>query len=825
MTQCAQVRAISCRCHFHAHHFCCVYARMLERQVHQGRMTIPGAAEPINVAVMRVRVGSMAAEAEVLLGLGRHPNLVRFFGICLDGEDELLVTELAPEGSLSALMERLEDEGTVIPPSHKHAMLQQVVNGLGALADAKVIHRDLAARNVLVFVFDPNDVARTLVKVSDFGLAVNGHTATHRYVEGGDRPIRYLPPEALRRGRYSEKSDVWAFGVLAWELLTNGEIPYFEVLEDAIIGRVCGGLRLERPTRDGCGCTDELWRLLTSCWEELPAARPTFAQLAIRLGQQQRPPSPPRDVGVGEGETVSGGNVAAAAAPRTAAVVAPTVAAAATAAAAATRHVAAVVADTAVEVLPPSQPEPPTSVPSDAEYAAGLDALSGRNGVPRDAARARRLFEAAAGRGHARAQGELGRMLVCGFGGGMIDLHEAARVLQLAVDNGDEDAFRDIASVFWNGLGVPKNRDRAAEFCRGQIVRWRARATRADVVAQFCLGWCYANGTGVPQDHHEAVRLYRLAAVQGYVHAQFSLAGHYSFGTGVAQDHSEAVRLLRLAAEQEHAYAQCALGDLFESGTGVTQDHHGAVRLYRLAAEQGHAAAQCALGMCYKNGTGVTRDTVRARRLFEEAAGQSHAPSQRELGRMLVCGFGGGMIDVHEAARVLQLAVDNGDEDACRDLASLFWNGRGVAQDRYRAFELCMGRISGWTARATHSDKVAQFCLGWCYTNGSGIAQDHHEAVRLFSLAAEQGYVHAQLSLAEHCCLGIGVTQDHHEAARLYHIAAEQEYAHAQFMLGRFFENGTGVDLDHQEAIRLYRLAAEQGYAGAQESLQRLSAE
>jgi TPR repeat protein len=81
------------------------------------------------------------------------------------------------------------------------------------------------------------------------------------------------------------------------------------------------------------------------------------------------------------------------------------------------------------------------------------------------------------------------------------------------------------------------------------------------------------------------------------------------------------------------------------------------------------------------------------------------------------------------------------------------------------------------------------------------------------------------LSLAEHCCLGIGVTQDHHEAARLYHIAAEQEYAHAQFMLGRFFENGTGVDLDHQEAIRLYRLAAEQGYAGAQESLQRLSAE
>jgi hypothetical protein len=55
--------------------------------------------------------------------------------------------------------------------------------------------------------------------------------------------------------------------------------------------------------------------------------------------------------------------------------------------------------------------------PGDADYAAGIDALEWRNGVAKDAVRARRLLEEAAGRGHARAQGELGRMLKSGLGG------------------------------------------------------------------------------------------------------------------------------------------------------------------------------------------------------------------------------------------------------------------------------------------------------------------------------------------------------------------------------------------------------------------------
>ena len=92
----------------------------------------------------------------------------------------------------------------------------------------------------------------------------------------------------------------------------------------------------------------------------------------------------------------------------------------------------------------------------------------------------------------------------------------------------------------------------------------------------------------------------------------------YANGTGVAQDHTEAVRLYRLAADQS-ARAQVNLGRMYEDGTGVSQDHTEAVRFYRLAADQGYATAQCYLGMMYCDGTGIPQDLAKAAWLFKLA--------------------------------------------------------------------------------------------------------------------------------------------------------------------------------------------------------------
>jgi hypothetical protein len=152
--------------------------------------------------------------------------------------------------------------------------------------------------------------------------------------------------------------------------------------------------------------------------------------------------------------------------------------------------------------------------------------------------------------------------------------------------------------------------------------------------AQFSLGACYEDGTGVPQDDAEAVRWYRLAADQGHAKARFNIGVFYKNGTGVVQDDAEAVRWCRLAADQGHAKAQFNIGVCYENGTGVAQDDAEALRWYRLAAEQGNAGAQFNIGVFYKKGIVVVQDDAEALRWWRLAAVQGHANALQILAHL-----------------------------------------------------------------------------------------------------------------------------------------------------------------------------------------------
>jgi hypothetical protein len=85
--------------------------------------------------------------------------------------------------------------------------------------------------------------------------------------------------------RYSEKSDVWAFGVTSWEIFTEGSIPYFDMSQDdRVIAHVCGGGRLKREELT-VACHENVWSIISSCWADTAADRPPFSRLVLLLAK------------------------------------------------------------------------------------------------------------------------------------------------------------------------------------------------------------------------------------------------------------------------------------------------------------------------------------------------------------------------------------------------------------------------------------------------------------------------------------------------------------------------------------------------------------
>src|SRR5262245_48708312 len=114
------------------------------------------------------------------------------------------------------------------------------------LAKHKIVHRDLATRNVLLKRYSH-------IEVSDFGLSalLEGDTRSPQKI-----PFRWVPLECLTdlsAKLYCEASDVWAFGVTCWEILTFAELPYRSLLLDpktalsTLTRFLNNGNRLEKP--------------------------------------------------------------------------------------------------------------------------------------------------------------------------------------------------------------------------------------------------------------------------------------------------------------------------------------------------------------------------------------------------------------------------------------------------------------------------------------------------------------------------------------------------------------------------------------------------
>ncbi|KAK6644096.1 hypothetical protein RUM43_000362 [Polyplax serrata] len=223
------------------------------------------------VAVKTLKDSSEAAQkllTEALLMTSlRHENLVEMLGLVFSSNHIYLVTEYMSKGSL---VDYLRSRGRLhVTRNDQINFAFDTCSGMEYLESRKVVHRDLAARNVLIS-------EEGVAKVSDFGLAREENFT----IDAGKLPIKWTAPEALRQGLFSNKSDMWSFGILLWEIYSFGRVPYPRIPQADVVKHVEKGYKMEAPE----GCPQEVYEIMRQTWDLQPEKRPSFKEVKTKLG-------------------------------------------------------------------------------------------------------------------------------------------------------------------------------------------------------------------------------------------------------------------------------------------------------------------------------------------------------------------------------------------------------------------------------------------------------------------------------------------------------------------------------------------------------------
>lgn len=161
----------------------------------------------------------------------------------------------------------------------------------------------------------------------------------------------------------------------------------------------------------------------------------------------------------------------------------------------------------------------------------------------------------------------------------------------------------------------------------------------------------------------------------------------------------------------------------------------------------------------------------------------------------------------------LRIRADAGDRGATRQLAEMYYVGRGGVEQNF-------AEAARWYEKlAKQGDARAQTSLGLMYARGYGVPKNLETARRWWSFAASQNDPGAQFNLGLIYSRGEGVAEDLPQAAQWYNRAAVRGHVQAQHNLGMLYHGGLGVERDPVRAYYWVKVAALQGDDVAQDSL------
>ena len=206
-----------------------------------------------------------------------HENIIKLYGASTQPPSPVfLVMEYAENGSLYKVLHQMKAH---LPYNSGHAIswVLQCAKGVDYLHSMKpkpIIHRDLKSPNLLLV-----NHGLTL-KICDFGTACEQHSR----MTNNKGSAAWMAPEVFEGTEYTEKCDIFSWGIILWEVLTR-RLPYDEIRGND--WRVMWAIHSGRRPPPILDCPEVLESLMNRCWHKDTSVRPTMAEIVETVGEIQ----------------------------------------------------------------------------------------------------------------------------------------------------------------------------------------------------------------------------------------------------------------------------------------------------------------------------------------------------------------------------------------------------------------------------------------------------------------------------------------------------------------------------------------------------------
>jgi len=215
-----------------------------------------------------VALKTFREEASMLFQL-KSKHVSEMLGLCMAEGHLCLILDYYPNGSLDGIIYKIEEE---LNWKKRIELALEAAQGMAVIHSHKILHRDIKSMNYLI---DQEGHLR----ISDFGLSVKNVSSVTVTTSSFVGSLPWMAPELFGLGtKFSEECDVYAFGMLLWEIASRQQ-PYSDVSSELVRENVKAGERLPIPKDTPIGFST----LIEQCWNQDPSKRPLAEMIVQKL--------------------------------------------------------------------------------------------------------------------------------------------------------------------------------------------------------------------------------------------------------------------------------------------------------------------------------------------------------------------------------------------------------------------------------------------------------------------------------------------------------------------------------------------------------------